>query len=31
LVLAGILQCAVAILLARPLVHSLREGTSTPA
>ena len=30
LVLAGILQCAVAILLARPLVHSLREGTSPP-
>jgi len=30
LVLAGILQCAVAILLARPLVHSLREDTSPP-
>jgi MFS family permease len=27
LVLAGILQCTVAVLLARPLLRSLREGT----
>jgi hypothetical protein len=27
LVLAGTLQCAVAVLLARPLLQSLREGT----
>jgi MFS family permease len=26
LVLAGVLQCAVALLLARPLIHSLQDG-----
>ncbi len=31
LVLAGILQCAVAILLARPLLRSIRDGNSAGA
>jgi len=31
LVLAGVLQCAVGILLARPLLRSLREGTNPAA
>ncbi|HVA07796.1 MAG TPA: MFS transporter [Acidimicrobiales bacterium] len=30
LVLAGVLQCLVAALLARPLLHSLREDASQP-
>jgi MFS family permease len=31
LVLAGVLQCAVGVLLARPLLRSLREGTDPTA
>ncbi len=31
LVLAGILQCAVALILARPLLRSVRQGSSGPS